>query len=194
MDRAEHLHRALFRELNQAFQQLLLLERIAQADAAEQLWRKVRNAGELHRLTLSKGVTDLNSTVVMQTNDIAGERLFNMRAIAGHKGQRIGNHHIFPGTHLPQFHALFITARYHTHERHAVAVFGIHIRLNLEDKTTELLFAGFHDAGVRFARHRRRRPGDQAIQHVIDPKVTQRSPEEHRRQFAVQKQRLLKFV
>ncbi len=51
-DRAEDLDRALFRELNQPFQQLFLLQRILQANTTEQFRREVRNTGELHHLAL----------------------------------------------------------------------------------------------------------------------------------------------
>ncbi len=78
MHRTEHLHRALFRQLNQPFQQLFLLQWIAQTNTTEQFWREVRNTGELHVLTLREGVANLNRAVVVQTNDIAGIGFLNV--------------------------------------------------------------------------------------------------------------------
>ena len=59
-DWTEHLHGALFRELNKAFQQLFLLQRIAQTNATEQLRCEVRNTRELHHLALGEGIADLD--------------------------------------------------------------------------------------------------------------------------------------
>ncbi len=36
---------------------------------------------------------------------ISPVRFFNVRAIARHKGQRVGNHYVLADTHLTQLHA-----------------------------------------------------------------------------------------
>ncbi len=88
-ERTEHLHCALFGELDQPLEQLLLLERVAQADAAEQLGRKVRDAGELEILTLGEGVAYLYGAVVVQTYDIARDGLDGLLPITGHEGDGV---------------------------------------------------------------------------------------------------------
>ncbi|MNE93689.1 hypothetical protein D3C80_1915700 [compost metagenome] len=104
------MHRTLFGELNQTFQQLFLLERIAQTNTAEQLRGEVRDTRKLHHFALGERIADLDGAVVMQTNDVARIRLFNMRTVTGHEGQRVGDNHVFADTHLAQLHAFFVLA------------------------------------------------------------------------------------
>ncbi len=108
----------------------------------------------------------------MQADDIAWVRFFNVRAIARHKGQRVGNHYVLADTHLTQLHAFFIFAGHHPHESHAVAVFRIHVGLNFKHEAGEFLFRGGDFTRVGVARHRRRGPLHQAIQHMVNAEVT----------------------
>ena len=78
--------------------------------------------------------------MVMQTENIARIRFFHMRTVTGHKGECVGDHHVFTNAHLAHFHAFLILAGYHTHERHAVTVFRVHVGLNFKHETGELLF------------------------------------------------------
>ena len=94
----------------------------------------------------------------MQTQDIARIRLFHMRTVAGHKGQRVRDHHVLADTHLAHLHTLLVLTGNHAHKGHAVAVFRVHVGLNFKDEAGELLLRGLHGAGVGFARHRRGRP------------------------------------
>ena len=192
--RTEDLHRALFGQLNQSFQQLFLFQRITQTDTAEQFRCKVRDTGEFQNLTLSEGITNLNGAVVMQTDNITGIGAIHMRTVAGHKGQRIRNHHVFFETHLMQFHAFFIHTGDNAQERHAVTMFRIHIRLNFKDKPGEFIFFCSHFTDIRLTRHRCRCPGNQAVQHMIHPEVPQRGTEEDRCQFTGEEQLLIKFM
>ncbi len=132
--------------------------------------------------------------MVVQTDDVARIRLFNVRTVARHKGQRIGDHHVFPGTHLAQLHALFILTGHHAHKGHAVAVFRVHIGLNFEHEAGEFLFLRFHFTGVGFTRHRTRRPLHQTVQHVVNAEVTQRGTEEDRGDFTAQEQLFIELV
>ncbi|CCK06200.1 FIG00640947: hypothetical protein [Cronobacter sakazakii 696] len=117
-----------------------------------------------------------------------------MRTVARHKGQRVGDNHIFTGTHLAQLHAFFIFTGHHAHKCHAVAVFRVHVGLNFKHETGELLFARFHHAAIGLARHRRRCPLHQTIQHMVNAEVAKRGPEEHRRDFTAQEQLAVKLM
>src|SRR5690606_1209664 len=64
VDGEEHLGGALLRQLLQTLVELLGLEGIAHADAAEQFRREVGHAGELAILPVGEGVADLDGTVV----------------------------------------------------------------------------------------------------------------------------------
>ena len=107
----------------------------------------------------------------MQTDNIARVGFFNVRTVARHKGQRVGNHHVFADTHLTQLHAFLVFAGYHAHKGHAVAVFRVHVGLNLKHEAGEFLFCSRHFTGISVTRHRRRRPLHQAIQHMIHAEV-----------------------
>ena len=171
-----------------------MLQRIFQADTTEQFWREVRNTGELHHLTLGKGIADLNGAVIVQAEDIARIRFFNVRTVACHKGQRVGDHYIFRGAHLAQLHAFFIFTGYHAHKRHAVAMFRVHVGLNFKYEAGKFIFARFYGTGIGLTRHRRRRPLHQAIQHMIDAEVTQRSTKEYRGDFARKEQLFVELI
>ncbi len=132
--------------------------------------------------------------MVVQTDDVARPGLFHVRAVARHKGQRVGDHHIFAGAHLTQLHAFFIFTGNHAHKGDAVAVFRVHVRLNLEHETGELLFLRGHGTHVGRARHRRGCPGDQPTEHMIDAEVTQRGAEKDRRDIAAQEQLAIELV
>ena len=108
----------------------------------------------------------------MQADDIARISFFNVRTVAGHKGQRVGNHDVFTDTHLTQLHAFFIFAGHHAHESHTVAVFRVHVGLNFKHEAGEFLFRGGDFTRVGVTRHRRRRPLHQAIQHMVNAEVT----------------------
>ncbi|MNT05226.1 hypothetical protein D3C72_1398390 [compost metagenome] len=73
-------------------------------------------------------------------------------------------------------------------------MFRVHVGLNLKHETGELLFGGFHQTGVSFARHWLRCPLNQTVEHVVHTEVTQCSTEEHWRDFPGQEQLMVKFV
>lgn len=73
-------------------------------------------------------------------------------------------------------------------------MFRIHVGLDLENEAGEFLFRRRHFAGVGFARHRRRRPCHQTVQHVIHAEVTECGTEEHRGQLAAQESLLIELV
>ncbi len=81
---------------------------------------------------------------------------------------------------MAHLHALAVSAGHHAHEGDTVAVFRIHVRLDLEHEAGELLLGRLDQTALGLARHRRRGPIGQAVQHVVDAEVTQRSTEEDR--------------
>src|SRR5690606_27569182 len=130
----EYLHSALLGQLDQTLLQLLGLQRIFQANPAEQLRREVRNTGELHILTSSEGISELYGAVVVQTDDVTGERLFCVLPIPSHKRQRIRKTHVFRDTNVTGFHALVVAAGHNSDKSNPVPVLRIHICLDFEDK------------------------------------------------------------
>ena len=86
----------------------------------------------------------------MHADDIAGPGIINMTAVLRHEGQGVGYLDILVQTHMPDFHALRETAGTDTHKCDPVAVGGIHIGLDLKDKTGQCrLIAGHLTADAR---------------------------------------------
>src|SRR5690606_30332922 len=81
--RAEELGRAFLAELGQALVQLLELERVAQARAAEKFRREVGDAGERQRLAFGEAVADRDRAVVVDADDVAGVGALGDLAVAG---------------------------------------------------------------------------------------------------------------
>ena len=78
-DGLEHLDRAFLAQLLQALLQLLGLERIARARDAEELRREIRDALERERLAFGQRVADLELAVVVDADDVAGDRVLALR-------------------------------------------------------------------------------------------------------------------
>ncbi|MNQ30529.1 hypothetical protein D3C85_438740 [compost metagenome] len=163
---------------------MLLLEGVAQTDAAEQFGGEVRDAGKLEILTLGEGVTDLDGTVVVQPYDVTGAGLDGLLPVTGHEGDGVGDVHVLADAHVAHLHALGVGAGDDAHEGDTVAVFRIHVRLDLEHEAGELLLGGHHFAALGLARHGGRGPVGQAVQHVVDAEVTQCGTEEDRGHLA----------
>ena len=104
----------------------------------------MRNASKLQFFTLSKGITNLNSTVVVQADNVTREGFFYVRTLTRHKSYGISNLHVLTQTRMTHFHATLIRARTNTHKGYAVTVLGIHVGLNLKYKAGEFFFVSFH--------------------------------------------------
>ena len=85
---------------------------------------------------------------------------------------------------MVHFHAALVCARAHPHERDAIAVTRIHVRLDLEHEAAEARLHRLHDACFGGARGRCRRPLDKGIEHFAHTEVAQRGTEENRRELA----------
>ncbi len=76
VDRREHLHDALFRHLEKRFLELLRLDRIFEADAAQNFRRKTRNAEEGDVFAFGKRITNTQRSPVRNADHVARESLF----------------------------------------------------------------------------------------------------------------------
>ena len=115
-----------------------ILQRILEHRAAEHFRREIRDAGERELLALGEGVADVDGAVVVQADDVAREGFLGRAAIRGHEGERIGDAHLLVEPHVVHAHAARVLARAQAHERDAVAVLRIHVRLDLEHEAGEL--------------------------------------------------------
>ncbi len=130
----------------QTLAQLLGFEWIFQAYTAEKLGRKVRNTDEVHVFAQGERIANLDGAVVVQADDVTGVGIFQPLAVAGEKGQRIGNLDVFFDAYMAHLHALFVLAGAHAHKGNAVTVARVHIGLYFEHKAREIVFRGQHFA------------------------------------------------
>ena len=185
--RKEHLGGAFLGQFLQALAQLLGFQRILQAYASKQFGGKVRDTGKADLFALGKGIANLYGAMVVQTDDVTGPGFFQVLALGGKEGQGIGNAQFLAGSDMEEFHALFIVAGADTHEGNAVAVLGVHVRLDLEHKTTEARLARQNFTLMGRTWQRLGRPIDYGVQYLIDTEVAQCRAEEHRGHFALEK-------
>ena len=94
---------------------------------------------------------------------------------------------------MAHLHA-FVLARADAHEGDAVAVLGVHVRLDLEHEACEFLLGRLHGALVGDPRQRLRCPVDDGVQHMVDAEVAERGAEEDRGHLAAQEGVLVEFV
>src|SRR3546814_10942845 len=105
--------------------------------------------------------------MVWNTDDVARIRLVRQLAGLREKEDRAVDGNRFPGLHLSELHAALELARTQPHERDAVAVLRIHVRLHLEDEARYSRIIGRHRMRRRglFARGRSegRRVGKECV-------------------------------
>ncbi len=150
---------------------MLGLERVLQAYATEQLRGEVRDTGEPQGFALGEGIADLDGAVVVQADDVAGVGFFQLLAFRREERQRVADPYVLAQAHMAHFHALVVTARADTHEGDAVAVLGIHVRLDLEHETAEFLFRRLDGALVGHTCQRLGCPVHHGIEYMIDAEV-----------------------
>ena len=147
--RLEHLDRAFLAQLLQALLQLLGLERVARARDAEEFRREIGDALERQRLAFGQRVADLQLAVVVDADDVAGDRVLARDALVGHEGQRVGELHLAPGAQVPDLHRRPVASRADAKERDAVAVPRVHVGLDLEDEAGERRLVRLAPSGRR---------------------------------------------
>ena len=87
---------------------LFALQGVLEPHAAVKLRRKVRDTNKLKIFTAGKRVTDLDSPVVMQADDVSRESFICSRPFTGKKCHSITDPDVFTNPHMTHFHALKI--------------------------------------------------------------------------------------
>ena len=118
---------------------------------------------------------------VDEAENVAGVRHVDRFAVAAEKAVRARRAQLLADAAVRQHHVFLETARADAHERHAIAVARIHVRLNLEDEAGEPLVGRRDNARIARPRRRRRRQIDERLQKRLEAEVRQRAAEEHRR-------------
>src|SRR5690606_17442182 len=174
----EELHRALFGELLEPLLHLLALEGILGADHREVLGAEAGHALE-GVATLAEGVADAELPGVEEADDISGPGVLDLGALGGEKLAGLGEAHVLAEPRMPRAHPLGVLATDHAQERDAVAVGGIHVRLDLEDEASELRLGGLVDAVIRHACGGRGRELQEAVEEGAHAEVGHGAAEVH---------------
>ena len=132
-------------------------QRVFQHGASKYLWREIWDARKANYFAFGETVTDINGAVIMNTDDVTRVRSFGMLSIRSHKRNRFRYFHLFTGANMQYAYSFAVLTRADSHERNPVAVPWIHIRLNLENEASHLVFTGYHVALLAFTNLRCRR-------------------------------------
>ena len=185
---AEDLHGAFLRQLVHALDELLAFQRVDLRDSREMLRRERGDGRELHVFALAHRVADAEDAGVEQAHDVAGERLVDGGAVVGHERRARGQLQLLAALHVERLHAALELARADAHERDAVAVILVHVRLDFEHEAREFLALRVDFLAAQGVKVGARRGGQvqELLQERLHAEVRERRAEEHRRQLARQ--------
>ncbi len=133
-------------------------------------------------LARRKRIADLEVPVVGQTHDIPRKRFLHHLFFLSHKSRGRGELHHPVEPHVLVIHVAFKLARTHLHESDTRTVVGIHVGMNLENKSRETLFIGIHHP--LFGLHLTGRRGDihKTVEQLLHPEIIQSRTKEYRSQ------------
>ena len=123
--------------------------------------------------------------MIGQADDVAGIGLVGDGALLGEEELRRVERDGLAGAPQPRLHAARKPARADAQEGDAVAMVGIHVRLDLEDEAAHGGLVRRDRALLGRARLRRRRIGRQALDQVAHAEIAERAAEQNRRQVAL---------
>ena len=133
-------------------------------------------------------VADGKEARVYQSHDVAWVGLFNRLPVTAKEPVRSRHPDLPVQPRMIDHHVLLESARYDTQKCHSIAMLWVHVRLNLEDKSGELLSVGCtgpipnscEGPAVAASWRNPFRKGS-------TPKFVKRAPEEDRRELAGEK-------
>ena len=190
----EDLNGAFLRELVEALLELFPFRGVEHDDAVEELGREARNSLELDARSLGERVADTEVARVPEPENVAGPGLLDERSLLREELERFRELQRPARARVQNFHAARELPRHDPHERDAVAVRGIHVRLDLEDEARELRLERVHEARRRLAGQRRGSELEKALQEGLDAEVVARAAEEDGRDPSRQERRLIEGV
>ncbi len=94
------------------------------------------------------GIPEINLTTIDETPFSIGDIPFVPIQVWHYKmpvyGYRIGNFNILADAHMAHLHAFGVTAGTDAHERDAIAMLGVHIRLNFKNEAGKFQLGRYH--------------------------------------------------
>ena len=136
-----------------------------------------------HAILRGKRVADEQIVVADESHDITGVGIIHRFAIARKKPLRVAKPHAFAAARVEHIHVALKLARNNAHEGHAVAVLGVHVRLDLENKSGKFFRRRIDREPVALTGQRRRREFKETIEQHLHTKVVGGAAEKYRRQF-----------
>ena len=133
----EDLDGAFLGELVEALLELLPLRGVEHDDAVEELGGEARDALELDARSLGERVADAEVARVPEAEDVAGPGLLDERPLLREELERLRELQRPARARIQDLHAARELPGHDAQERDAVAVRGIHVRLDLEDEARE---------------------------------------------------------
>ena len=92
--------------------------------------------------------------------------------------------HFFPGALIDNLHIPLENSGNDPHKYRSVAVSWIHVCLNLEDKSREVVGVWIDHLAIAHSTDRKRSHFQKAFQHILNPEVVHRTPEINRHLLA----------
>src|SRR5438874_9405695 len=126
-------------------------------------------------------IADGELSGIDEADDVPRVRELDRFALAAEEAVRARSPDRRAGAAVHHRHVLREPAGAHAHERDAIAVARIHVRLNLEDEPRETLVRRLDDAGVARPWLRRRRELYEGVQERLEAEIRERAAEKHRR-------------
>ena len=146
---------------------------------------ETRDSLKLQRAVTAERVTNAQGAAIHDPDHVTGPCLLYGHAIAGHELLRRRQANGLAAALMQHLHVGFKMSRHDAHEGNAVAMPGIHVRLDLEHETGKVVAIGRHRSDGGFARSGRRRQLQKFAEKRFDPEVGERRPEEHGGQCSV---------
>ena len=111
-------------------------------------------------LAFGECIADAQIAMIGNANDVTGKRFLCGFAVLGQKKLRIVDGHLLARAHMEKLDAALEVPRGQPHKCNSVAVFGVHIGLDFEDKAHHIIlgrldFAFCGGLGARRGRHLR---------------------------------------
>src|SRR5210317_46597 len=156
----EQLCCTLFAQLREPFLQCLDTQWILENRAPKYFRRKVWNSRETNFFALRKAVTDVDRAVIVQADNVSCVCRFGMLPVSRQKRDGFGNLHFLAKPDMVNSNPLTILAGADAHEGNAVTMPRIHVRLNFENESSQLLFHRIDITLFTFVRQGRRRMFD----------------------------------
>ena len=132
----------------------------------------------------AQGVSQAVNPGIEQADDVPGPGFLHGFALVRHELLRLLESNGLVGPAVPHFHAFFKGTADNPHEGQPVPVGGIHVGLNLENKSGEVRFFRRYHALVAFPGQGRRRKAEEPVQEGFNTEVGHRRSEEHGGQLA----------